>query len=377
MGFFKSLLKKGEEKLKEHEAKKGSQTATKGDPPTCWEKAVIGLNGIVNQVAKIDPNGIDVVCFPGISDNVDIYRNLKDTSNLEDLVTAKEPGGSCNMGQALEVVFKEALERGFEISTSVLVLTAGKPQDYTVVKENIQNFTKKLEKQEDLTLTFVQIGEDESASSFLNDLANDLNCVSASGEEIDIVDTVKDEDIKKTMGELKEGKGGKGALIGGLAGAAMGAGGMYLFNRTQAKKRTVGWNGQWKVIHNGEQLAIVNVTDDMEGNLAINDGTTGYYNESEDGYNITRNNQNSFEPIYGTVEDEHNISWSDGTRWEEVDGQDWTSIAAAGAAGAAAGGATGFVMKKKFFNKAGNKEPSEYVIVMDRSYTMTAIDTGK
>jgi len=34
-------------------------------------------------------------------------------------------------------------------------------------------------------------------------------------------------------------------------------------------------------------------------------------------------------------------------------------------------------MQKKFFKKAGNKEPSEYVIVMDRSAMMMEVDTGK
>lgn len=377
----RSLFKKGEEKFKEYQAAKasvsGSTTATtvsKSDPPTRWEKAVLGLNGIVNQVIKIDPNGVDVVCFSG--SEVETYRNLKDTANVEDLVTAKEPSGSCNMTQALDVVFTEALERGFDSSTSVVVFTAGKPEDDGAVIESIQNFAKNLEKEEDFSMTFVQVGDSQSGSEFLTKLDDELDCFNAAGEKIDIVDYVKDEDIKKAMGELKEGKGGKGALIGGLAGAALGAGGMYFYNRQQAKKRTVGWNGQWKVIHDGEELAVVNVEDDMEGNLAINDGTTGTYTESEEEYSIMRYNENSFEPIYGTVEDEHNISWSDGTRWEEVDGQDWTSIAAAGAAGAAVGGGMGYVMHKKFFKKAGDKEPSEYVIVMDRSDNMNAIDRG-
>merc|ERR1711862_630946 len=265
--------------------------------------------------------------------------------------------------------FTEALERGFDSSTSVVVFTAGKPEDDGAVIESIQNFAKNLEKEEDFSMTFVQVGDSQSGSEFLTKLDDELDCVNAAGEKIDIIDYVKDEDIQKGMG-------GKGALIGGLAGAALGAGGMYFYNRQQAKKRTVGWNVQWKVIHDGEELAVVNVEDDMEGNLAINDGTTGTYTESEEEYSIMRYNENSSEPIYGTVEDEHNISWSDGTRWEEIDGQDWTSIAAAGAAGAAVGGGMGYVMHKKFFKKAGDKEPSEYVIVMDRSDNMNAIDRG-
>jgi len=375
--------------LNDNDATKEAQESPSNEPSTRWEKAIFGLNGIVNQVAKIDPNGIDVVCFPGSSGSVDVYRNLKDTSNLEDLVNTKEPSGSCNMGEALSLVLGEALQRGFEQQpTSILVFTAGRPEDYSEVKEVIQNTASRLEKAEDLTVTFVQIGDDYYATRFLTDLATDLNCTSASGEPIDIVDTIKDEEIQKAVGEMKEsgfmGKGGTGALLGGLAGAALGAGGMYLYNRTQAKKRTEGWNGEWKAMKDGEEIAILKVFDDMQGNLTIEGWPSevicpGFYSENENGYSLTRmHDQNIGMVIHGNVEDEHNISWSDGTRWEEVPpSSGWGSVAAAGAAGAAAGAGAGLMAQKAFFKKAANNEPSEYVIVMDRSATMNAIDTGK
>merc|ERR1711983_707704 len=187
-------------------------------------------------------------------------------------------------------------------------------------------------------------------------------------------DTIKDEDIKKAMKELQDpgfmGQGGSGALLGGIAGAALGAGGMYLYNKSQAKKRTQGWNGDWcqkKNTSDGQEVVMIKVTDDMESNLSIvyseEVTTTGYYTVSDEGYNITRVDENTGRILVGNVEDEHHISWSDGSHWEEVvPGKDWAAIAAAGGAG--------YVTHKKFFSKASNKEPSEYVIVMDRSEMM-------
>ena len=67
--------------------------------------------------------------------------------------------------------------------------------------------------------------------------------------------------------------------------------------------------------------------------------------------------------------DEHTIDWDDGTRWEEVkpDGADWKAYTGAAIGGAAAGGATGYLLDKKFFNKASNGVESDYVILLDVS----------
>merc|ERR1712160_172895 len=89
----------------------------------------------------------------------------------------------------------------------------------------------------------------------------------ANGETFDLVDTIKHADIDAAMKEIKGTKssGKNGALIGAFAGAALGVGGMYLYNKNQAKKRTAGWGGKWKVTHEGEEISILKVKDDKEG----------------------------------------------------------------------------------------------------------------
>lgn len=360
------------------------------NPPTRWEKAVVGLNGIVAQVSKIDPDGVDVVCFSSGEKSAEWHRNIKDMNGLEALVTATEPSGECYMGQIMESVLNEAFERGFEARPcSILVLTAGRPDDHEALDKVIADAATKVKKASDLSITFVQVGDDEWAETYLKHLDDELTTTNAEGETIDIVDTIKDEDVKKAVGEYKKegklGNGKAGALFGAFAGAALGVGGVYLHNKITAKNRTKGWNGKWKAIYEGDEIAVLEVTDDMEGTLTISgwpqEGTsTGQYTDNGEGGFIIQHTQPDInDPVVGTIEDEHNIAWSDGTRWEEVnpDGAHWTHYAGAAVAGAAVTGTAGYLMQKKFFNKASNNVPSDYVIVLDRSKMMAIPDMGR
>lgn len=292
------------------------------------------------------------------------------------------------MGATMDTVLKEAFARGFdETPTSVLVLTAGCPDDSEKLTKTLEEAAKKVDKDSDLTVTFVQVGDDEEAERYLAHLDTQLTTTSASGEEIDIVDTVKDEDIKKAVTELKENKGITGGLIGAFTGAALGAGGMYLFNKENAKKRTEGWNGTWKVTRGEEEIAVLQVKDDLAGNLELlgwpeGEASTGSYAESDDGETFNIQHMTPVptgEVIVGTIEDEHNITWDNGTHWEEVppEGVHWSAYVGAAAGGAATGGAMGYLLDKKFFDKASKKVPSDYVIVLDRSSKMAIPDGGK
>jgi len=129
------------------------------------------------------------------------------------------------------------------------------------------------------------------------------------------------------------------------------------------------------VSYDGEEISALNVVDDQAGGLTI-EGFPGceeplpgsYTVSDETGYTIQFIDPNAQE-IDGVVEDEHAITWSDGTRWDEIppEGGNWAQYAGAAAGGAATVGAMGYVMDKKFFNKASKKDQRDYIIVMDRS----------
>lgn len=406
MGFGSLLKKVGGKVQEEAQAylatktdndKSGDATPPKSDPdnpPTRWEKAVFAMNSIVAQISQIDPDGVDVVCFPGSGGEggtaYDITRNVKNTEGLEAMVTAHPPQGVCMIGPAMDAVLKEAFDRGFdERPCSILVLTAGRPADHQALSNSLAEAASKVTKNADLTVTFVQVGDDEWATNYLKELDTELTTTNESGEQIDIVDTIKDEEVQEAVKEMQGGKsssGLAGGLMGAFAGAALGVGGVYLANKISNDKRTKGWNGQWKCIYEGEEMCVLDVKDDGEGNLAISnwqeEGTSvGSYAENDQGgFNIQHcAPENENDVIIGTIEDEHTINWDDGTRWEEVEpeGAHWAAYTGAAVGGAAAVGATGYLLEKKFFNKASNGVKSDYVIVLDRSSMMAVPDTGK
>lgn len=360
-----------------------------GAPATRWEKAVVGLDSIVSQVVKVDPDGVDIVCCQGGSE-AQWYRNVKKTSGLEEMVNDKQPGGDCLMSTAMTECIDDAFDKDMtKRPVAILVFVAGKPDDTDEIDDTLMKTVARLADSCStcpLSITFVQIGDDTDTTDYLNHLDNHIQAECAkTGEVFDLVDTIKDEEIQAAMKEIKgtESSGTSGALIGAFAGVAMGVGGMYIYNNKQAKKRTEGWNGKWKVTYDGEEISILDVKDDQAGNLTIEgfpseEPTTGTYttDQDDDEYAISFVDPAGDWEIEGTVEDEHAITWSDGTRWDEIPPENghWAGYAGAAAAGAAAGGATGYLLDKKFFNKANKKDQCDYIILMDRSSQMALVD---
>lgn len=398
MGMLKNMFAQLESELDNAltASQKGKATRrASGPPPTRWEKAVIGLDKIVAQVVKVDPDGVDIVCFGG-NEDADWYRNVKSTKKLEQMVNDKRPSGPCTMGAAMGEALKDAFDKDLtQRPVSILVLSGSMPADaddlVTELMKTVTRLADTCEKMP-LSVTFVQIGNDERVEKLFQKLDGKIVApCAATGENFDLVDTIKDEEIQAAMAEVKGTKstGKNGALIGAFVGAAAGVGGMYIYNKQMAKKRTKGWGGKWQVTYEGEEISILNVTDDEQGNLHIEgfpsgEPTTGAYSipseeEKEDEdyeYTITFKDPSMGYEIEGTVEDEHAITWSDGTRWDEMkqDGAHWTKYAAAGLGGAAAVGATGYLLDKNFFNKAAKGDQCDYIILMDRSEAMLKVD---
>jgi len=302
------------------------------------------------------------------------------------------------MGAAMNEAIDDAFDKDLtKCPCAIMVMTAGRPDDADELNTALMKAVTRLADTCDtmpLSVTFIQIGTDPRADEYLQKLdgAIQADCA-ATGETFDMVDTIKHAEIDAAMKEIKGTKssGKNGALIGAFAGAALGVGGMYIYNKQQAKKRTKGWGGKWAVTYDGEDICTLEITDDEVGNLGIQgfpsgDATTGTYSvpsdeENEDEefeYTIEFKDPSGDYTVEGTVEDEHAITWSDGTRWDEMDqdGAKMSHYAAAAAGGAAAVGATGYLLDKKFFTKASKGDQCDYIILMDRSAQMNIVDSS-
>ena len=268
-----------------------------------------------------------------------------------------------------------------------------------------------------LSVTFIQIGNDDEASKYLryldkkmvgfcsnnnnndddddddDDNSNSNSNDNNSNRKVDIVDTMSYEEIKDTMDQMKEhnkevkksqSNGKNGAIFGAVAGAAIGVGGMYLHSKQKAKKRVTSgsWQGKWKCFYEDEEITTLSVKDDKQGNLQIDgfqDTLTGVYgDDNEDGNEefFIRFTDPTGEVVEGTFHEKlFVLNWSDGTRWEALNKTNWAGYVGAATAGAAAIGATGYMVDKKFFNKINQEDNCDYIIVVDRSANMATTDT--
>ena len=203
---------------------------------TLYDRAVLALEQVVETVVKVDPNGVDILCFGGDDEddedddegNLDWYRHIKTTKGLKGIVTDKQPAGKTNLGPAL----KEAIDLVWNTKNltqrpvSILVITANVPDDFVdtdmteqgttlveqVLLENVQRFADTCESLP-LTVTFVKIGTDETNScidctNYVGMLEKTIQAqCAATGEMFRMVDCVEEQDIASAMAEIAAAAG--------------------------------------------------------------------------------------------------------------------------------------------------------------------------
>lgn len=182
---------------------KSGSMATKDMPggKTRWEAAKESTFALASKCESFDPDGITVYTFSSAWKK---YENTT-AAKVDDIWKENEPMG----GTELHTVLKDAFDGFFsrkkagtskENGEIILVVTDGEPSSQKDVARVIVDASKKLDRDEELAVSFLQIGKDEGASRFLKSLDDDLT---GQGAKFDIVDTVTFEEAENmTMTEL-------------------------------------------------------------------------------------------------------------------------------------------------------------------------------
>ena len=143
-----------------------------------WDYAQETVTALARDLGKLDSDGIDVLFFSG--QNVQGYTGVT-ADRVKDIFTTRSPRGSTPLAEALQACLEQAGKS--EKKDFVLVLTDGVPDDKAKAAQVIIEASNKLEKDEDLTFLFIQVGHDAAATAYLEQLDNDLK-----GAKFDIVD---------------------------------------------------------------------------------------------------------------------------------------------------------------------------------------------
>ncbi len=117
---------------------------------------------------------------------------------VEQIFRENDPAGTTNLASVLQDAINNYFQRKAAGTTkpngeTILVVTDGEPDDRRAVFEVIINATHQMERDEELAISFIQVGKDLQATKFLKALDDQMQNV---GAKFDICDTITIENME-------------------------------------------------------------------------------------------------------------------------------------------------------------------------------------
>jgi len=159
-----------------------------------WEVMQESTLALASKCQELDPDGITIYVFSG---RFKRYDNVTGDKVLQ-IFRENEPSGRTDLANVL----LDATDNYFQRKTNgqtqengetILVVTDGEPDDRKAVMKVIIEASRQIEKDEELAISFIQIGKDALATKFLKVLDDELQ---SAGAKFDIVDTVTIDDME-------------------------------------------------------------------------------------------------------------------------------------------------------------------------------------
>lgn len=173
-----------------------------------WQAARESTEAFARRCEELDPDGLTLYVFAGKFRRYDRVT----ADRVATVFVENEPCGSTDLASVLDHSFDKYFERkanALPRPETILVVTDGAPDDEKAVMKSILRAAKRVQRQDELVITFIQIGNDLGARRFLKILDEELV---KAGAPFDIVSTV---DLDEA-----EGLGLTEVLLGSLRGRA-------------------------------------------------------------------------------------------------------------------------------------------------------------
>lgn len=161
---------------------------------TRWQEAQESTLALARKCEELDPDGITVYVFSG---RFKRYDNVT-AAKVEQIFQENEPAGRTDLAGVLQDALNNYFNRKAASQTQVngetiLAITDGEPDDRKAVMKVIIEASRRIDKDEELAISFIQIGNDRTATQFLKALDDDLI---KAGAKFDIVDTLTIDDME-------------------------------------------------------------------------------------------------------------------------------------------------------------------------------------
>lgn len=162
---------------------------------TRWEAVQESTLALARKCEQLDPDGITVYTF---SSRFRRYDNVT-AAKVQQIFLENDPVGRTDLAAVLrdatDSYFKRKAAPGWDKEGEIIVvITDGEPDDKRAVIEVLIQATQRMDRDEELGISFIQVGNDAAARQFFKALDDQLQEV---GAKFDICDTV-------TMDEMED-----------------------------------------------------------------------------------------------------------------------------------------------------------------------------
>ncbi|WP_310485663.1 VWA domain-containing protein [Chamaesiphon sp. VAR_48_metabat_403] len=159
-----------------------------------WQIMQESALALASKCEELDPDGITFYLFSG---KFKRYDNVT-AAKVGAIFQENDPSGRTDLAAVLKDATTNYLQRKAQGQIPangeiILVVTDGEPDDRKAVMQVILDTTQKLDRDEELSISFIQVGMDEAATKFLKILDDDLG---RAGAKFDIVDTMTMNDME-------------------------------------------------------------------------------------------------------------------------------------------------------------------------------------
>ncbi len=175
---------------------KSGSMSTKDQPGglSRWQIMQESALALANKCEELDPDGITVYLFSGKFKRYDQVTAAKVATIFQE----NDPSGRTDLAavlaDAVNSFFQRKAARQIPANGEmILVVTDGEPDDRKAVMDVILAATQQLDRDEELAISFIQVGTDQAATKFLKILDDDLG---RAGAKFDIVDTITMDDME-------------------------------------------------------------------------------------------------------------------------------------------------------------------------------------
>jgi Mg-chelatase subunit ChlD len=158
-----------------------------------WKHVEEQALNIARKCAEFDDDGIDVVVFASQAKE---YHGVT-PDKVAQVFKENSPNNSTDTARAVRLVADAYFERKRNNKVVkpciVICFTDGQPDSQSDLEKVIINAANKLDNENELSFSFIQVGKDPNARQFLKSLDDELQ---KKGAKFDIVDTKDDSEME-------------------------------------------------------------------------------------------------------------------------------------------------------------------------------------